>query len=249
MRHDPEGIKGGLISSAQEIIKRLGLTPEEIEILLDELPDLRASAPRNRAQARESILKRWSIDEEILTELIDGVPSLRGMLFGYVAEYHFTRLWLRRPDVTYTVKPDDHNRKKKGDRIIIYKGRELSIEVKSLQSAMTVAKSDGTFLGKAQCDGSDRRIVTFADGTQLNTTCLLAGEFDVLAVNCFGFRGVWEFAFAANDDLPRSNHKKYTDAQRAALLATLVPVSWPPKPPFAENPFTVFDGILKRRVK
>jgi hypothetical protein len=240
---------GGSIASAKEIIARLGIKPEELEILLDELPNLRAAAPRNRREAAETILERWNIDEEVLTKLIDENPSLRGMLFGYVAEYQFSKIWLSHPDVSYAIKPDDHNRKKKGDRLIMYKGKEFSIEVKSLQTAMIQKNPDGTFTGKAQCDGSDRRIVTFADGSQLNTTCLLGGEFDMLAINCFAFQGRWDFAFARNEDLPRSSFRKYTKEQQKLLLASLVPVTWPPKPPFFADPFVVLDRIGMERAK
>ena len=89
--------------------------------------------------------------------------------------------------------------------------------------------------GKAQVDASDRRIVTFEDGTNLNTTLLLRGEFDILAVNCYAFTGEWDFVFARNSDLPFSTYKKYTEAQRKALISSLVPVTWPPEPPFHRN--------------
>ncbi|MHB1155280.1 MAG: restriction endonuclease [Phycisphaerales bacterium] len=201
--------------------------------------------PKNIQGKVESILKRWNINENELTQLIDENPSLRGMLFGYVAEYQFSKIWLNHPDVSYAVKPDDHNRKKKGNRVIIYKNKEYTIEVKSLQTAMIRPNADGTYSGQAQCDASDRRTVTFPDGSRLDTTCLLAGEFDVLAINCFGFRGQWDFAFAQNADLPRSKYRKYTEEQRKCLLASLVPVTWPPQPPFSADPYEILDGIEK----
>jgi len=234
-----------LISNAEKIIERLGLQQEELGILLDALEDLRATAPKNQKHAADSILRRWSIGEVELTQLVDENPSLRGMLFGYVAEYQFTKIWLDHPDVSYAVKPDDHNRKKTGDRVIIYKDTEYTIEVKSLQTAMIHSNSDGTYAGQAQCDASDRRTVTFPDGSRLNTTCLLAGEFDVLAINCFGFRGQWDFAFVRNVDLPSSKYRKYTEEQRKCLLASLVPVTWPPQPPFSADPYEILDLIEK----
>ena len=68
----------------------------------------------------------------------------------------------------------------------------------------------------------------------------------MLAINCFAFQGKWDFAFARNEDLPRSNYHKYTVKQRRQLLASLVPVTWPPEPPYSE-PFTVLDRIAKDR--
>ncbi|MFA7235696.1 MAG: hypothetical protein WC058_02430 [Phycisphaeraceae bacterium] len=235
------------ITTAKEILERLRLKPDEVEILLDALPDLRAAAPGTDAQAAETILHRWNISAHDLTTLVDQSPSLRGMLFGYVAEFQFTHLWLKHPDVSYAVKPDDHNRKKKGDRVIVYKGLEFSIEVKSLQTNSIRENSDGTWSGKAQCDGSDRRIVQFKNGSKLSTTCLLCGEFDLLAINCFGFEGKWNFAFARNEDLPRSTYSKYTKAQRQQLLASLVPITWPPQPPFSADPFPLLDAIARDR--
>lgn len=85
------------------------------------------------------------------------------------------------------------------------------------------------------------------DGTELNTTLLLRGEFDLLAVNCFAFGDTWKFAFAKNRDLPTSTFKKYTPAQREQLIASLVPVEWPPRPPFTENPFELLDELVNER--
>lgn len=194
--------------------------------------------------SNETILSHWDITAEELTAAIDANPSLRGMLFGYVAEHHLRKMWfVGKPEVTAVRKDDDHDRKKKGDLVVTYKGRSFKVECKSLQTA-SVQKSGGTFWGRAQCDASDRRLVKFADGSSLETTCLLPGEFDILAVNVFAFEEKWRFAFAKNSDLPRSTFKKYTPAQRAALLASLVTVSWPPQPPFRDEPFTLMDELL-----
>jgi hypothetical protein len=176
---------------------------------------------------------------------IDENPSLRGMLLGYVAEYKLRRMWfMDKRGVTLHVKHDDHDRKKKGDLVVTYKGRPFTIESKSLQTH-SVRKEGDIWIGKAQCDASDRRTVTFADGSTLETTCLLTGEFDILAVNLFAFENQWRFVFAKNSDLPRSTYKKYTPAQQAKLLASLVSVSWPPRPPFSDEPYVLMDEILK----
>jgi hypothetical protein len=200
---------------------------------------------REGGVVRENILDRWSITPDELTIAFDENPSLRGMLLGYVAEYKLRRLWfMGRADVTLQVKHDDHDRKKKGDLVATYRGRDFVIESKSLQTH-SIQKDGDVWLGKAQCDASDRRTVTFADGSTLETTCLLAGEFDILAVNLFAFEDQWRFIFAKNVDLPRSTYKKYTPKQRSKLLASLVPVSWPPRPPFSDSPFKLMDEMLK----
>lgn len=80
----------------------------------------------------QSILKRWGISEQDLTELVDQNPSLRGILLGYVAERKFHETFLDHLAITEKGKDDDHDRTRKGDRRIIYKGKSLVIEVKRL---------------------------------------------------------------------------------------------------------------------
>ena len=193
-----------------------------------------------------TILERWNISAQELTEVVNANPSLREILLGYTAELKFEELLRGHPRVSSIAKSDDHDRKKKGDRVIRYKGRDLIIEVKSLQTN-SIQHDDARWTGKVQVDASDRREVELPDGSSVNTTCLLAGEFDLLAVNLFAFEEKWRFIFAKNQDLPRSNFKKYTDAQRKWLLATLVDVSWPPKPPFHEDLFFVLDELARAR--
>jgi hypothetical protein len=89
--------------------------------------------------------------------------------------------------------------------------------------------------------------VTLSDGSKLDTTCLLCGEFDLLAVNLFQFRQEWDFAFVLNRDLPRSRSKKYTEFQREQLLATSVRVTWPIETPFVLNPFDLLDILVTER--
>lgn len=196
---------------------------------------------------KKTILERWEISEEEFTALIDENPSLRGMNLGYIAEKKFHDLFLNHPEITESSKDDDHDRSRKGDRRIMYKGHEFVIEVKSLQTNMCKNLGDGKWEGKAQVDGSDRRIVKFKDGSELNTTLLLRGEFDLLAVNCFAFGEEWRFTFAKNSNLPTSSFKKYTEEQRKQLIASLVPVSIPPKEPFSDNPFKLLDEMIEER--
>ena len=180
-----------------------------------------------------TIFDEWEVSAEQLSEIIGHNPSLRGMLFGYVAEIKLREIIAAFPEVTYMTKFDDHDRKKKGDLYVIYHGRAFDIESKSLQTAM-VKWDEGNqrWTGKAQVDASDRRIITLPDGSTLNTTLLLRGEFDVLAVNCYAFDKKWHFVFAKNSDLPTSTFKKYTQIQRENIIASLIPVTWPPSPPF-----------------
>lgn len=198
------------------------------------------------AKYRENILEKWEITPYILTELLAQNPSLRGMLFGYVAEFKLEQLWLQLPKITACFKTDDHDRKKKGDRVIVYRDEQFIIEAKSLQTNTSDYK-DGQWAAKSQVDASDRRQITLPDGTTLSTTCLVVGEFDVLAVNIFPFEQKWRFVFAKNKDLPRTSWKGYTPEQRQYLLATTVKVTWPPTPPFHDDLFQVLDELIQER--
>lgn len=184
---------------------------------------------------RPSILERWSITEAELTDLVDENPSLRGILLGYVAERKFHDIHLNADGVTEATKDDDHDRKKKGDRRIVYRGEQFLIEVKSLQTKLVKSVGSDQWSGKAQVDASDKRTVTFKNGSKLATTCLLRNEFDILAINCFAFGEEWRFAFALNAELPQNQFKQYTEYQRKYLLPTLIEVVWPLKPPFTDD--------------
>ena len=84
----------------------------------------------------DSILKRWDTTVEELTQVVNQNPSLRGMILGYLAELKLEKLWLRREEISNVSKHDDHDRKKKGDRVVTYKGKEFIFESKSLQTKM-----------------------------------------------------------------------------------------------------------------
>jgi len=197
---------------------------------------------------KRTVLERWDISPEELTEVIEEKPSLRGILLGYVAEVKLRGLFMSKNEITRITKHDDHDRRKKGDLIVTYKGHDFVIECKSLQTN-SISKEGDRYWGKAQCDASDRRTIPLPDGSTVSTTNLLAGEFDVLAVNLFAFEEKWRFVFAKNGDLPRSRFRSYTPDQRQYLLATLVNVCWPPEPPFWANPFSLLDEMIQERIE
>jgi len=200
------------------------------------------------AENPENILDLWKITSQDLTELLNQSPSLRGMLFGYAAEFKLHELWLNHPDITEVIKNDDHDRKKKGDRRFIYKGHPFVLEVKSLQTN-SIEQVAGHWRGKTQVDASDRRKIYLPDGDEVTTTLLQVGEFDVLAVNVFPFENEWRFVFAKNQDLPRSTWQGYTAKQQSCLLASLIPITWPPEPPFVDNLYRVLDELIEERAK
>lgn len=192
---------------------------------------------------RENLLYRWGLTVRELTEIVDANPSMRGLMLGYVAEYKLRKMHFEDPRITALVKDDDHDRKKKGDIRFNYRGRSFRVESKSLQTG-TIRKVGDGFVASYQCDASDSRIVRFSDGSEVKTTCLLAGEFDLVAVNLFALQEEWQFAFALNRDLPRSRFRKYTALQQRELIASSIRITWPLKPPYESDPFVLLDRLL-----
>ena len=68
-----------------------------------------------------TLLEKWGITAEQLTQVLEKNPSLRGMILGYVAEQKLKEIISTLKDVSFITKFDDHNRKKKGDLYIIPK--------------------------------------------------------------------------------------------------------------------------------
>lgn len=192
-----------------------------------------------------NLLRDWQISSKQISSLINQNPSLRGMLLGYVAELKLKELISVLPDISYTYKFDDHDRKKKGDLYIIYRGKAFDVEAKSLQTnTIKFDEANQQWTARVQVDASDRRNVVLSSGKILNTTLLLRGEFDILAVNCFGFGGEWKFLFAKNTDLPFSTFKNYEESDRRELIASLISVSLPVKPPFYESLKDLLDSMI-----
>lgn len=195
----------------------------------------------------KSILSCWDISIETLTKVIHANPSLRGMILGYIAEMKLHDFFKNHPKITRLHKDDDHDRNKKGDLTLTYKGCEIRIEVKSLQTHTIRQHGANGFSGKVQCDASDRRTVHLSGDKTLETTCLQIGEFDILAVCLFSFRNKWEYGFAHNNDLPRSSYAKYPPEIRNQLLKSLIPVTWPLQAPFASEPFFLLDQVVREK--
>lgn len=192
---------------------------------------------------RENILYRWGLTTDELTQIVDNNPSLRGMMLGYVAEYKLRKMYFEDPRVSALIKDDDHDRKNKGDIRFNYRGRSFRLECKSLQTN-TIRETAQGFSATFQCDASDSRIVRFSDGSEIKTTCLLAGEVDLIAVNLFTLDETWRFAFILNRDLPRSRYKKYSPLQQNELIAASVKIAYPLTDPYTDTPFILLDRLI-----
>ena len=193
-----------------------------------------------------TILDKWDITAEQLTEVVNANPSLYGMLLGYMAEIKLQDIIATFPEVSFIKKFDDHDRKKKGDLYVVYRGKAFDIESKSLQSKeIGYDKEAGEWFGKAQIDASDKRVVTLPNGNKLSTTLLLRDEFDILAINCYSFQDKWKFVYARNRDLPFSTYSGYSKEEKESLISSLVKVTWPPKPPFYSDLKILLDEMVE----
>jgi hypothetical protein len=66
-----------------------------------------------RMNSKPNILEQWGISVEELSKAILENGSLRGMVFGYVAEIKLRKLLEANSEVSFVVKHDDHDRKRK----------------------------------------------------------------------------------------------------------------------------------------
>lgn len=172
--------------------------------------------------------ENWA-DAETLFRVIRDNPSLRGFIYGYVSEMKFESHYLHHNPLIEKFSKDDDHQKTKSDRTVTYRGRTVSIQVKSVQTN-SIKEQQGTFAAKVQNDASDRRKVKLPNGRTIETTCYLVGEYDLLAVSLQPFTGKWEYAFKLNRDLNRTSSHKYRPADRKHLLATLETLTYPLDP-------------------
>lgn len=182
--------------------------------------------------------RHW-IKPDALIQLIIDNPSLRGIIYGYVSEAAFCN-FLDEQGITDHFKPDDH-KKTKSDRTFGYNGRQYTVQLKSIQTNTIRQATAGRFTAKVQNDASDRRKIKFKDGSVLETTCYLAGEYDILGVSLQPFEGKWIFAFKKNRELKRSTYRKYPPKVQKMLLATLEDIAYPLTPDWTLDIVSLLD--------
>lgn len=194
-----------------------------------------------------NILEKWDIKISDFEQLITENPSLRGFVIGYLAETKLREQISKDTKISGFKKFDDHDRSNKHDLVVTYKNREYSIEIKSLQTSTVKKKDNEIYEGKFQCDASDKRKIKLKNGEEITTTCLRFGDFDILAVNLFAFRGKWEYGFILNKDLPASNYAKYPEEVRINLIKSIIPISLPLSPPFVSDISILLERLYQER--
>ena len=192
------------------------------------------------------IIEDWGLSLDDLNAILAERPSARGILVGFIAEYKLQQTIFSDARIHKLRRYDDHDRSRPADFSFEFQGQQITVEVKSLQTN-SVRGTNGGYTGRCQIDASDRRTVKLPDGSEIQTTCLLPGGFDILAVNLFEFGHKWHYGFIRNRDLPRSRYRKYTEYQRQNLLATTVRLTWPLTSPFVEDPFVLIAEIVRER--
>ena len=96
---------------------------------------------------RKTILEDWDINVDYFTDVVRANPSLRGMILGYIAERKLKDIFTSSGKTTNHRKEDDHDRTKKGDLSLNYKGHEIVLEVKSLQTnQIKIQAPDGRWI-------------------------------------------------------------------------------------------------------
>jgi hypothetical protein len=120
------------------------------------------------------LLEAWSLTRDELSEIVAENPSMRGLMFGFVAEYKMKKLWLLRPKIANLMRPRSHDRKQKCDFAFDYKEQPIKLEVKCLDTPK-VKRTGDDYVGTFQCNASDKTEVMLPSGETIQTNCLLVG--------------------------------------------------------------------------
>lgn len=198
-----------------------------------------------------SILEKLSLTEEELTQLAEENTSFCGVLEGYASEVHFKKIVENTPHITHHYKPGDNNTIQKGDRVVTYKGVEISTEVRTILNCKRIRKHQ-TIDGKTCCDGyfkansSHLRKLTFSDGSSMMTrNCLIDSGIHIYAICVKPMTGKWDFVYCMTKDLPKGLNCEGTDLQRKELLTPQILVKYPPEGLWTDD----FQIILERTYK
>lgn len=168
-----------------------------------------------------SILTGFTMDD--IQEMIDENPSLRGFLQGYLAERALKKQLLKIEGVTSVTKIQDRD-VEKGDFRVVYKDVPITIEAKSVATASI--KEDvltQAWQGSVVVKNTDRRELTMEGLGTFQTTKLMRGQFDILAICCFAVNGTWDFMFIENRFIPAAIESRDLLKTRFTINPTTTP--------------------------
>lgn len=187
-----------------------------------------------------SILSEFTFGE--IEGVINDNPSLRGFLQGYLAEISLMKILKSVPGVSLVNKIPDKDLQK-GDITLMYKGTILTIEVKSvLSSSIKEDNLYDSWGGTVGCKNSDKREILLEDGTQLNTSSIVRGAFDILAISTYAVSEKWDFLFMENRFLPSTSISN-------SLIKTQFKISPMLTPLLESSILKVLDSALEHKLK
>lgn len=197
--------------------------------------------------ARRKTIESWGLSLDELITLIAENPHVYSPVSGFHAEYKCRQLHLERDEISDVIKPSGYDRKEKGDFVFTYRDELIRLEVKSLDGPSVLQRAgDDSWQGTFQCNASDAREVALPNGHRVSTNCIVAGGWDVIAVNLYDFGRKWRFAFARQADLPRAS-EHYNKEDRKYLLASVMTIALPLPKPFTFDFTSVLDAIVALR--
>ncbi|TKX45169.1 hypothetical protein [Halorubrum sp. ARQ200] len=193
----------------------------------------------------------WGLSPDEFNEIFNNNENVYSALFGYLSEKRVTERYFRNNEkITNLQSPRDHDTSKKGDIIFDYKGEEIIIEVKSLDTQpgdiqiTDDMNGERKYMGTVQMRESDYIERTLQTGETIETSLIEIGLFDILAVNMFEYFDEYKFMFARSEDLTRSDvHPR--------LIASSPEAKYPPEinehVDYRENPFELIEEIIEER--
>lgn len=188
---------------------------------------------------KPSILSQFTQEE--LEGLIEENSSLRGYLQGYLGELALKKQLLQLPGITEVVKIPDQD-EEKGDFRVTYKGKTMTVEVKSLLSSSV--KPDilhDSWQGRVSIKNTDKRELEVEGLGTISTTSLVKGDFDILAICCYAVNDEWEFLFIENEYLPEKS------PEHPGILKTSFVVNPEITPLVVKSFFKVADSVLVKK--
>ena len=178
---------------------------------------------------------------EILIEIMNENPSLRGMIQGYISEWKLRHQLLNVEGVTSVTKIQDQD-PEKGDFKVIYLGETITIEAKSVSTDSTKWDTlNDTWEGTVSLKSTDTREITI-NNKGIRCTHLERGQFDILAISCFAVWNEWDFKFMENEYLPSSH---FSDR----YLKTSFKVNPDTTPCLVPNPKEILHSVYLKKQK